>query len=252
MPQLVELSDTRNGTTSSIVIDDYDQHPRLCRAGIWVGVRTEFSETIVLSYEHDAEELYVGWKLNGVSVIDPGYSSGTPPWGFSVPGASDVTYTCPVDDLFHRIQFRSTAGHQESCISVQVLTRTPAEEFSPPELGPSTITCVAGYDLSWPSANLEAERRCLASLLERLRVYTKVKWVPPGDPPERWIELGRPEELKELLALFETLENLNSVEDEDIAKAVQSNLIRRIQTLRSPGRKSPAPFPASGRRGRAE
>ena len=77
---LVEVSRTKSVTECYLITEDYTKHPALCRSGIWVGWKCSFAETVLLSYEHDPEELYVGWLINGTMVIDPGYSAGTPPW----------------------------------------------------------------------------------------------------------------------------------------------------------------------------
>ena len=59
---LVVLSDTKSITDVSVVTIDYGSGlPLLCRSGIWVGLQTLYTETIV-SYEHEPEELYVGSK----------------------------------------------------------------------------------------------------------------------------------------------------------------------------------------------
>ena len=100
---LVELSRTRSVTDCYVEIENYEKHPVLCRFGVWVGWRCNFAETVLLAYEHDPEELYVGWQINGTTVIDPGYSAGTPPWGSPTPSAPSVTYRCPAGGLYHQL-----------------------------------------------------------------------------------------------------------------------------------------------------
>ncbi|CAN5258294.1 hypothetical protein BH20ACT5_BH20ACT5_07220 [soil metagenome] len=84
----IELSDEVTTTGCDLVVIDYDQQPQLCRKGIWVGSQCQQSQRIVLSYEHDPEPLYVGWSINGTTVLDPGYGTFTPPGGSPAPGAS--------------------------------------------------------------------------------------------------------------------------------------------------------------------
>jgi hypothetical protein len=74
---LVELSRARAADGEHLVVENYDLNPRFCRQGIWVGWKFEFAETVVLSFEHDPEELYVGWSINGTTVVDPGLISGS-------------------------------------------------------------------------------------------------------------------------------------------------------------------------------
>ena len=92
MATLIELSDDTTTTSCCLMIVDYDVNFHMCRKGIWVGRRCQQRERIVLSYEHDPEVLYVGWSINGTTVLDPGYGTFTPPWGAPAPGTPDVTY----------------------------------------------------------------------------------------------------------------------------------------------------------------
>ncbi len=85
--KLVELSRNRQPAGGGVVMVDYDAHPAVCRSGVWVGWQDNFPESVVLSYKHSADRFAIGWSLNGTDVIDPGYSSGTGPYGYPVPNA---------------------------------------------------------------------------------------------------------------------------------------------------------------------
>jgi hypothetical protein len=247
---LVELSRTRNVTRCYVVVEDYVRHPRLCRFGIWVGLKCEFAETVVLSYEHDPEDLYVGWSINGTTVIDPGYSSGTPPWGSPAPGGSSVTYRCPVNGLFHELSLTSTPANDEVCLWVEVLYRYPNEAGAPFHHGPSMCVCVKGWDITWPAAKLKETNACLAKLYERLRRYVEVAHVGPGDPVERWLERASGDEAVRVSTLLETLETLDPEAEPELAEAVRAELMARVRWAQSPGASGFPPPPE--RRGGAD
>jgi len=82
---------------------------RFCPSSIWVGERCEFKQHVVLSYEHDPEQLYVGWAINGSTVFDPGLSAGTRPEGDPVLGAAGLAMLWPYEGYGHkaivRLQF---------------------------------------------------------------------------------------------------------------------------------------------------
>ena len=219
---LIVLSDTKNVTGQSVVIEDYTKKFVLCRSGVWVGLEVTFTETVTLSYEHQEEPLYVGWAVNGVTVVDPGYSSGTPPWGAPCPGAASVTYRCPVDGLFHRISFTSTSGDPHECLWVQVLYRGPNDAGNPPRYGPAMWVCLAGSEIDWPLWKLLEWEACLASFWERLRRYVEVAHVNPGDPVE-WLATLPGEEAVRLHAEVQALEKLDVQAQPELAKALRAD-----------------------------
>jgi hypothetical protein len=233
---LVELSRTQQPTGQKIVLENYDLKPRLCRHGTWVGVKFEFVETVTLSFEHDPEELYVGWSINGTTVVDPGYGPFPPPFGAPVPGEPSVTYRTPVAGLYHRISFTSTAGHDEECLSVTVLYRTPAEAGAPAHVGPSRSVCLSGGRVDWPAYLLKAEQECLRHWYEILRRYVRVlpPW-PPPPPLSRWLERVQPDDLLRFKLELETLEQLDPEADRELAEAIVQDLSNTVTLIGMPG-----------------
>ena len=236
---LSEISRTRNITGSSIVTEDYDSHFRLCRSGIWVGVEDTFTETVTISYEH-TNELYVGWKINGATIVDPGYSSGTPPWGSPVPGVPGVIYKCPVDGFFHRISFTSTSGMDEQCFYAQVLYRNGIAEASmAPHSGPSLNVCISGKEIDWPEDKLEEESNCLKALFEKLNRYKLIRKVFPPDPVE-WLGRFEGQEAQILKAMVDTYESVNTERQPILSKMLEESIVNSLQAhaLGSEGLKS--------------
>jgi hypothetical protein len=241
---LVELSRTRSVTKCYLVVEDYVKHPRLCRSGIWIGLKCEFAETVVLAYEHDPEDLYVGWSIDGTTVIDPGYSSGTPPWGSPAPGAPSVVYRCPVNGLFHELSLTSTPAADESCLWVQVLYRYPNEAGAPFHYGPSMSVCVKGWEITWPATKVKETNACLARLYDLLRRYVEIAHVGPGDPVERWLERLEGDEAVRVRAMVETLGDLDPEADRELVDAVKEELTASVRWAQSPGGSGLAPPPA--------
>lgn len=231
---LVELSRSRAVTNGWLEIRNYD-YRELCRQGIWVGWRSIFQETVVVSYEHDPEELYVGWQINGTTVIDPGYSPGTPPFGSPAPGESTVRYRCPEGGYMHRLALISTAGEPEHCLYVQVLYRTPSGQYSPPTFGPSMEVCLSGYEITWPADKLEEYRKCVHRLRDLLERYVQIAHVGPGDPVEEWLLSLEDDEALRVGGMIEALEQLDPKVDAQILDAVRTELTALIGWAQSPG-----------------
>ena len=229
-------------TNSYVVVEDYDRHPALCRFGVWVGIKREYLETYLLSYEHDPEELYVGWAINGTTVIDPGYTAGTPPSGEPVPGSPFVTYKCPVGGYYHQISLAGSPGMDPQSLWVQVLYRYPNENGQPFHYGPGRWIDLVGYSIAWPAAKLKETQDCLARFWALIQRYLEIARVGPGDPVERWLERLRGEEAVQLKALVETLGELNENEDSELREAILSELRGMVRWAQSPGATgAPAP-----------
>lgn len=225
---LSEINRIRHITGSSIVTEDYDSHFRLCRSGIWIGLENTFTETVTLSYEH-TNELYVGWKINGVTIVDPGYSSGTPSWGSPVPGVPGVSYKCPVDGFFHRISFTSTSGMDEQCFYAQVLYRNGiAEANMAPHSGPSLCVCISGKEIEWPEDKLEEEAQCLAALFDKLKRYRLIRKVFPPDPIE-WLRRFEGQEAQILKASVNTYERINAERQPIFSKMLEESIVNSLQ-----------------------
>ena len=231
---LVELSRTRHHTGANFVIEDYGKHPRLCRHGVWVGWQTTFTETVLLSYEHDPENLYVGWAINGTTVLDPGYGTGTPPWGAPAPGDPSISYVTPVGGFSHRLSLTSTAGSESECLWVQVLYRTPSQAGQPAQFGPAMSVCLTGSLVAWPSADLEEEKRCLDHLHDLLRRYVRVARVPPWEQVQQWLSHLRGDHAVRFRAEIETLAKLDPAADRELAEAITADLAGQLHA-RMPG-----------------
>ncbi len=226
--KLVQLSDTKNVTGQSLVIEDYTKHPVLCRSGIWVGWLVTFTETVTFAYEHTEDPFYVGWAINGTTVVDPGYSSSTPPWGAPCPGAPSVTYRCPVNDFFHEISLTSSSGDPYECLSLQVLYRGPNDANNPARYGPLATVCLAGSEIEWPAKKVAEWEACLAAFWARLRGLVEIAHVNPGDPVE-WLATLPGEEAVRLHAGLATLELLDAEAQPALAKGIKSDIIGMLR-----------------------
>jgi hypothetical protein len=230
--ELKVVSDTRNVTGGHLVFEDYDRHPRACRHGVWVGWKETFSQTVMLAFEHVAHP-YVGWSVNGVTVIDPGYGPFTPPPGAPCPGVPSVLYSGPVGGLFHQISFTSSSGAPRACFWVQVIYREHGEQNLPPREGPGMTLCVSGSDIEWPAFLVAEERACLRRWWDILRRYVEVADVGPLDPVEFLTSLPA-EELAMMQAAAETLEKINRDEQPTLSNALRDTVIG-ILRARMPG-----------------
>lgn len=208
-----------------------------CRdsARIWVGWLCNFTETVVLSYEHDPNPLYVGWQLNGITVIDPGFSQGNWPYGDPVPGLPSLTYVCPYQGFYHKIAITGSQGMDEVCLWAQVLYRPgDANPANPgPALdGPGMNVCIDGYRVIEPVRLQEEWRACLAEFAERLRRFEEIARINPGDPVERWLEGLDPVEGYKLVGMVETLGQLDPQRDEVLQSAIENELRGFVERLR--------------------
>jgi hypothetical protein len=224
MSQLVQLNDTKQITGWHLVTKDYTKEHDLCRHGVWVGLLEEFSETVTFAYEHSNENLYVGWAINGTTVVDPGYGSGTPPEGLPCPGAPSVTFHCPVDGYFHEISLTSTPGDPDESLAVQVLYVV----YPNPDTilnGPFTYVDLAGSETIWPAHLVQEANACYAAFWEKLHQYVAGPGhVAPGDPVE-WLA-GLPAEVAvRLEAEVATLTQLDAQAQPRLAKAIQDDLM---------------------------
>ncbi|MDQ6773747.1 MAG: hypothetical protein M3024_12295 [Candidatus Dormibacteraeota bacterium] len=230
---LVIESSTHVDTGCAVVVEDYDRHPALCRSGIWVGERCDFRETVVLSFEHDPDPLYAGWAINGTTLIDPGLSPGTSPWGDPVPAVAGVTYVCPYLGFYHKIALTGTAGMSQVCPWVQVLYRPiTANPTDPAQLGPGMYVCIDGFRIDWPADKLAEWQACIVGLMERLRGLEQIAHIGPGDPVEQWLERGDPEAAFRLGAMVDALETLHPERDRGLKAAVEAEIRVTIERFR--------------------
>jgi hypothetical protein len=230
--ELKVVSDTRSVTGGHLVFEDYDSHPRACRHGVWSGWKETFSQTVTLAFDH-VEHPYVGWSVNGVTVIDPGYGPFTQPPGVPCPGAPSVLYSCPVGGLFHQISFTSSSGAPRACFWVQVIYREHGEQNLPPHEGPGMTVCVSGSDVEWPAFLVAEERACLRRWWDILRRYVEVADVGPLDPVEFLTRLPA-DELAMLQAAAQTLEKINADEQPRLSNGLRDTVLG-ILRARMPG-----------------
>ena len=238
---LVELSDTKSTTSEHPIVVDYGRGtPWLCRSGLWFGVQTEFIESVVLSYEHDPEDIYVGWALNGTVVSNPGFPPSYSPWipGIPVPGAPDVLYLTPADGFYHRISLSGKAGMDKTCVYAQVLytTYNDIAHGKPMKYGPAMTVCLSGAEILWPQEKLDAERRCLQHLWEIIHKYVLSKHVNPGDPVERWLARVHGDDAVRLKGVAEALEQMDAAANPKLVEAARAELSAVFERLRMQGR----------------
>jgi hypothetical protein len=221
--ELKVVSDTTTNTGGHLVTEDYDRHPRACRHGVWIGWKETFTQTVTLAFEH-AGHPYVGWSINGTTVVDPGYGPVTQPPGDPCPGAPSVLYSCPVGGFFHQISFTSTAGSSKACLSVQAIYREHGEQGLPAHDGPTTTVCLSGANIDWPAYLVLQEQACLRRWHDILRKYVEAADVGPLDPVA--LIAGLPaEELTLLQSAAEALEEIKPDEQPVLANALREAVI---------------------------
>jgi hypothetical protein len=236
---LVVVSDTKSIANVSVVTIDYGSGlPLLCRSGIWVGLETQFTEVIVLSYEHDPEELYVGWMLNGSIVSSPGFPPTIFAPGLPVPGAPQVTYMTPINDLYHRISFTSTAGMDDECVYAQVLYNTfqDIQQGKPVKYGPALSVCLSGREITWPADKLAEERQCLERWRRIFHLVDGPRHINPGDPVEDWLARVRGDDAVRIKALAQVIEKPGAGSDKSLVDAARAELKALFQRVRLDGR----------------
>jgi hypothetical protein len=236
---LIVLSDTKSVTGEHLVVVDYGKgSPLLCRSGIWVGLETDFIESVVLSYEHGSDDLYVGWALNGAIVSNPGFPPEIFPLpGLPVPGAANVLYMTPVDGFLHRTSLTGQAGMAETCIAAQVLYTTfkDYQQGKPVTYGPSITVCLSGKEIIWPAAKLEQEGECLRRWREILHRVAGPVRVKPGDPVEQWLARVQGEDAVRLQGLAQVLDEADAKRDPRIVEAARQELQGIFERVRMQG-----------------
>lgn len=239
---LVVLSDTKNIINQGIVIINYDDmsHHALCRYGLWEGWQEVYTEAVTLAFEHDADhpEYLVGWQVNGVTVVDPGFSPGTPPWGAPLPGFSSVTYVCPVEGYYHEISFTSSANDPVEKFWVQVLYRTSYEEPTP-TYGPGMWVTLSGQYIDWPWFLLAEQQACVQRLLQNINSIRaplgNFAQVDPADPVG-WAAGFTPEEARRVRAGLEVLEKMGAEKQPELAHRIAMDVNAMVQ-MRTPDAK---------------
>jgi hypothetical protein len=233
--EIVELSRTRQPAGGGVVIVDYDAHPQVCRYGVWLGWQDNFTETVVMSYEHSADRYYTGWSLNGNDVVNPGLSSGTGPSGYPVPSDLNVSYVCPVDDEFHHLQLVSRPGSGDTVVTALPSYRSDDGPFPPAapnyDFAARMGVAISGSFITWPADKLTEEHACLVNGRERLALHGQPHMVGPGDPVESWLQHLTGEDAVGFTAALDTADSLGPA-DRRLAEGIRkylTNLIDRAK-----------------------
>lgn len=220
---LVEKTRERSETGRHLVTEDYTKTPSLCRHGVWVGRQIDFSETVLISFEHGHENLSVGWIVDGAAIVPASYYA-------PCQGAPAIRYRCPGDGRnLHTISLMSTPGSDRGCVDLQVVfTRPP--QWNPLEYGPSTRVCLRGRVVEWPWYLLQQEHECwerFRKVFEKYVVVPRPVPAPPG-PVERWIASLRGDESVTVRAHLDTVEHLDPARDGDLFAELRADLAARF------------------------
>lgn len=223
--EIVVVSDNKAAKGGHVVVRQFDQ---LCRHGYWIGWQRNFEHTITLAANIDpGRHPYIGFSINGQTVIRPGKGPWTKPpfWFEPCPGAPSVRYTCPVGNDYTQIRFTGTAGAPEACLWVQALFLHHGEDpDGPPHEGPWTSICLQGFDIEWPAFLIREEQACLKRLWDTLRRYVEAAEVGPLDPVAYLA--GMPEhDLTLLHTAAQTLEKIDTEDQPELANALQESVV---------------------------
>jgi len=250
--ELVVVSDTKRptGGRPRLVVRNYDQDPKPCRRGYWIGQQENFSQEVTLAANIEPQRHpFIGFAVNGQMVVTPGKGPFTdnplmaPTGDLPCPGLPSVNFTCPVigpsgEKLFHQISFSSTGGITPYvCFGVQAFFVHHNEDpAAPPHAGPSTSVCLRGFDIEWPAYLILQEQACLKRLSEILRRYVEVAEVGPLDPVAFVANLTE-QELMLLHAAAGALEGIDAEDQPALANALQQSVIGilRSRMPRAPG-----------------
>jgi hypothetical protein len=225
------VSREKTQVVTSIVSEDYDANPALCRRGLWIGSRQVFNERVVLTYDHGLEDVRVSWLLNGDQYVTAGI--GADPGG-PVLGKPGIGYLWPVDDLAHKLALTCTAGTPQASVLVEVLyTRPPSPYAIDPTVyhGGSMLVHIAGESVTWPRTKLLEEAECRDHLSGVVNRY--VRWrrrLPGGDETDvnAWIDQVRGPAARELEAMVAQTEALDPKADAEFLDALRVELTRRV------------------------
>jgi hypothetical protein len=228
---LVVVSDKKRAKGQRLVVRNYDQNPKPCRRGYWIGRQENFEQTVMLAANIEPERHpFIGFSVNGTMVIKPGVGPftnplTTPPGGEPCPGLPSVKYICPVGNNHNQIAFTSTAGDPQTCFWVQAFFLHHGEDpNAPPHAGPWTSVCLAGSLIEWPAYLILQEQACLKRWAEIMRRYSEAAEVGPLDLVE--ILAGLPEQDSMLLqAAAQTLEEINAQDQPALANALQESVV---------------------------
>jgi hypothetical protein len=221
--RLIELSRSRDVTGSGVVVEDYTDHPTLCRYGVWVGTRTFFTERVVLSFEHDPDPLNVTWRLQDAE------NPLNPPYDFTpngpVIGAPGIRYSWPVDHLQHRIALFTEPGAKPILVTAQVVYSP--EAGGAVTNGPELALDMSGEVVSWPARQLLEEAECKKRWADLLSRYAKWHKPLPGEPVE-WIDQIQGSDARRVIAVTEALDSLDPASEGELVAAIQADLTRIV------------------------
>lgn len=230
VPITVE-SDTSSFMGGHTVIADYNEHPALCRFGIWTGYETVFTQTVILGWEHDkiTPAVAVSWRINGNYVAPlPDYSQNPPLVGPQpCPGAPSVLYTYPVGGVYHRISLTSAPGSSQVSIAAQVdwaswdMSGTVTNLNG--QTGPFDVS-LSGSHIIWPAYLIKEEEACLAALWALLEKLELVAHISPGDPVE-FLRGLPPEQQVQLQGAAQALSKIDPEEQSELANGLRDGVV---------------------------
>jgi len=217
--ELIELRRNNEVTGQGIVIEDYETHPTLCRKGVWVGLKTYFAETVVVSFEHHPDELSVVWSLqHGARWLGAG--SPDAPSG-PVPGATGVSYRTPIDGFWHRVAFVSQPDTPATSIAIQAYYSKDQSDLI---AGPNLNVDISGGTIQWPTHKLDEEEACRRHWHDLLTRYVRWEEPQPLDPITTWLDAIHGPAAVRVAAIIEELETLDPEADPELAEALRADL----------------------------
>ncbi|MFC9788694.1 hypothetical protein [Rhodococcus sp. NPDC127528] len=242
MTQWLRLVERRRGPTGAVnlAVEDYDTNPQYCRHGIWIGTRTDSTETVEFSCpagspSNDFPDGTILLAAESAGLLYPDVDShghGTEPQPGTVrpvltcPG---VTYTVTRFDDEYRISFTIAAGTDPVELVIGALPS--GRDCS--ELEPTTLQ-LAGCVFTWSDDDLSKERRCKVI---RGRLYTRYPLFgrpTPPEPVEHWLDSLRGDDVRTVRRLVELL-GRDDV-DATLRDASMSQLVGMYMTTRAPAR----------------
>jgi hypothetical protein len=218
-----EIRRSRSATGQGIVVEDYSQNQSLCRKGTWTGVRSYFTETVVLGFTHDDEIQTMVWVINGN--MFPGlapFPGANPadPLAAGVRGVPGVRYYTPVDGFHHRLALYSEPGASPATIHLQVLYVMGSAD-NDAQYSASKAVHLAGQSTRWPRWKVDEEARCHQRFADVARRY--LRWEEPAPLDPVIFDRMPAHEAVKVRAMMEELEHLTD-DDVEIAEAIRAEL----------------------------
>jgi hypothetical protein len=225
--RLIERGRRREKETARLVVKDYDREPQLCRRGLWWGIRREYEERVVLSFEHAPDDLAVGWRINDADYFG---HPGTRPAGDPIPSAPGFRAVTPYEGRYHRLALICGPGTEGQCLWVQPVYTTIDPVSGELKDGPRRAVCLSGYEMQWASHLLREEAQCIARFSglvdERYNFRIPIgQWAGFLDGPAGPL-------VTRLQGAIDVLDRLDGEADRDIIAAVRTEVESIVERLR--------------------